>query len=70
MTTMIATFSDDRALAVARGLLNRSVVLAFRADAFLHRIDELQRRIEWRLWELETRSRDGWRTAARPRTVL
>jgi hypothetical protein len=49
---MTATFSDDRALTVARGLLNQSVVLAFRVDAFLHRIDELQRHQKRLFWEL------------------
>ena len=35
------------------GLLNQSVVLTFRADAFLYRIDELQRCHKRRSWELE-----------------
>jgi CheY-like chemotaxis protein len=30
--------------------INHSVILAFRADAFLHRIDELQHRQKRRLW--------------------
>ena len=50
---MTATFSDDRALTVARGVLNQPVLLTFKADAFLHRIDELQRDHKRRSWELE-----------------
>jgi hypothetical protein len=38
---MTATFSEDRALAAARRLLTQSMVLAFRSDAVLHRIDAL-----------------------------
>ncbi len=50
---MTASFSHDREFAVARGLLTQSVVLAFRSDAFIHRIDALQRRHQREAWELE-----------------
>ena len=67
---MTATFSDDRALTVARGLLNQSVVLAFRVDAFLHRIDELQRHQKRLFWELEDFLLLEVHAQARPRAGL
>lgn len=50
---MTAMFSQDRTLAAARRLLSQSIVLAFRSDAVLQRIDALQRRHQREAWELE-----------------
>jgi hypothetical protein len=55
--TIPVMFSEDHPLAVAYDLLDRSTALAFRADAFLCKIDEIHRRCQRRSWELDDLSR-------------